>query len=110
MALQINLISHWHSFRSGPVKSIVMTATDDYGSTIFSDRFAVTLVLHETLEAIIRLTDQHGKIVRMYGTQLKKGLNHFELEHLGDLPKGGYRLDIISTDGASLFQGEFEKV
>jgi hypothetical protein len=54
-------------------------------------------------DCIIWMIDQKGKICRMTGVTLEKGITSVELDELDNLPPGVYYLEIKNTEGASIY-------
>lgn len=72
--------------------------------------FATTITLDVSTSAskhvIVRLTDEDGRIVRMFGWYLMKGINITSLQELKSIHNIVHVLDILDQDGTMLYNSK----
>jgi hypothetical protein len=60
-------------------------------------------------QGVMRLSDSHGKIVKMLFWKFKKGMNIARLSNLDQLANGNYMLEIVDIQGQVLHQAQLVK-
>jgi hypothetical protein len=58
---------------------------------------------------VVSLLDADGRIWKMLGIELVRGLNRFQVNDLGVLNAGPYYLDVMNSHGISLYSTELFK-
>ncbi len=81
--------------------------------TVRPNPFSTVLTLDVTCEQnrhiIVRMFDEVGKIVKMFGWYLVKGTNVTAMNELGNLNTGVFVLDFIDNEGNVLFSSKLTK-
>lgn len=82
--------------------------------SVFPNPFVSTLSLEMVVStnesAIVRMTDEHNKIVKLLRWSLKRGTNKTTIEDLQSLPAGNYYIDIRNMEGENLFNTKLIKL
>lgn len=76
----------------------------------FLTSLSMEVVVEANASAIVRMIDQHDRIVKMLSWNLKTGSNKASLDDLESLPPGTYFVDIKNMAGESLFNTRLVKI
>lgn len=71
--------------------------------TQFHTQLNVEAEAHLNQHVIVRLVNDHGKLTRMFGWYLLKGINVTSITQLNNLDKGPYNLQILNKEGELIF-------
>jgi hypothetical protein len=75
----------------------------------FADEVTVEIRTTADNDCVISLSNQAGKIMRMMGVSLKKGLNNVQVNDLQSLSSGSYLLEVKDLQGGFKYYSELVK-
>lgn len=75
----------------------------------FSTTITLDVMCDQNRHVIVRMFDEEGKIVKMFGWYLVKGTNVTAINELRHISDGSFILDIVDHDGNTLFSTTITK-
>lgn len=75
----------------------------------FSTTITLDVMCDQNRHVIVRMFDEEGKIVKMFGWYLVKGTNVTAINELRHINDGSFILDIVDHDGNTLFSTTITK-
>ena len=76
----------------------------------FGSALWLEVAVEMNMDAIVRILNQHEKIIKMLSWNLQKGINETTLNDLDALPAGTYYMEIRNPEGVNIFSTKLKKV
>jgi hypothetical protein len=94
---------------SEPNKPIPMITKVTAKPNPFSTTITLDVMCDQNRHVIVRMFDEEGKIVKMFGWYLVRGTNVTAINELRHISDGSFILDIVDHDGNTLFNTTITK-
>ena len=75
----------------------------------FFTSITLEVISGQNKQVVVRMTNEDGKIIKLFGWYLLKGTNVTTINELSSLNNGEYTIDILGNDGVTLFNLPLKK-